>query len=97
MTRTRLLLAIILTLGVPPGIAGAQDISPWLIGQNHWLAHGDEGRTGYLHLLWPRVAESGVRLVRIGGNGYERSFPDRQRLGDERGRSHDPDPRLRRV
>jgi hypothetical protein len=81
MKRTSLLLAIVLIIGGTPGVAGAQDISPWLIGQNHWLADGDEGRTGYLHLLWPRVAESGVRLVRIGGNGYEHSFPDRERLG----------------
>jgi hypothetical protein len=48
----------------------AQEISPVFFGQNHWLADGDEGRTGYLHLLWPKVKESGVQLIRIGGNGY---------------------------
>ena len=42
-----------------------------LFGQNHWLAQGDENRTGYLHLLWPKVKESGVQLIRIGGNHYE--------------------------
>lgn len=52
------------------GLLAAQDISPVLFGQNHWLAQGDEGRTGYLHLLWPQVKQSGVQLVRIGGNGY---------------------------
>jgi hypothetical protein len=72
---------VLLVPGLTSGVAGAQDISPWLFGQNYWLADGDEGRTGYLHLLWPRVAESGVRLVRIGGNGYEHHFPDRERLG----------------
>ena len=49
----------------------AQEISPLLFGQNHWLAQGDENRTGYLHLLWPKVKASGVQLVRIGGHEYE--------------------------
>lgn len=49
---------------------GAQEISPVFYGQNHWLADGDENRTGYLHLLWPKVGESGVQLIRIGGNAY---------------------------
>jgi len=40
----------------------AQEISPVFFGQNHWLADGDEGRTGYLHLLWPKVKESGIQL-----------------------------------
>ena len=45
------------------------------------MEQGSEGgRPGYLHLLWPRVTESGVRLVRIGGNGYEHGFPDEKRL-----------------
>jgi hypothetical protein len=72
--------ALALALGVPAA-AGAQDVSPYLFGQNYWMEQGSEGgRRGYLHLLWPRVAESGVRLVRIGGNGYEHSFPDERRL-----------------
>ena len=59
----------------------AQEISPYLFGQNHWLAQGDEGtRPGYLALLWPRVEASGVRMIRIGGNGYERHMPDSLRL-----------------
>jgi len=58
----------------------AQEISPFLFGQNHWLANGDEGRVGYLNQLWPKVKASGVKMVRIGGNGYERQFPDRARL-----------------
>lgn len=45
-------------------------ISPYLFGQNHWIADGDEGRTGYIHLLWPKINDSGIRLVRIGGNHY---------------------------
>jgi hypothetical protein len=49
----------------------AQEISPWLFGQNHWIDKGDEGnRPGYIHMLWPKIGESGITLVRIGGNGY---------------------------
>lgn len=59
----------------------AQEISPYLFGQNHWLATGDEGsRVGYLDQLWPKVKESGVKIIRIGGNGYNHHFPERQRL-----------------
>jgi hypothetical protein len=58
----------------------AQEISPYLFGQNHWLASGDEGRVGYVQDLWPEVKASGVKMVRIGGNGYERQFPERSRL-----------------
>lgn len=66
MKRIRqLLLSLIAT-----GLVGAQEISPVFYGQNHWLADGDENRTGYLHLLWPKVKESGVQLIRIGGNAY---------------------------
>jgi len=74
-----LILLLALASGVPARAAG-QAISPYLFGQNYWLEGGGEGRAGYLHLLWPKVAESGVRLIRIGGNGYEHSFPERQRL-----------------
>lgn len=49
----------------------AQNISPYLYGQNHWMANGDDDkRPGYIHLLWSQVEYSGVKLVRIGGNGY---------------------------
>ncbi|WP_331351322.1 hypothetical protein [Cellvibrio sp. UBA7671] len=58
----------------------AQPISAYLYGQNHWLADGDEGRVGYIHNLWPQVKASGVKTVRIGGNGYERNFPSRNQL-----------------
>ena len=61
--------------------SNAQEISPYLFGQNHWIAQGDEGtRVGYLHLLWPKVKESGIKSVRIGGNGYNHNLPERQRL-----------------
>jgi hypothetical protein len=67
-------------LGFAAGVQ-AGDISPYLFGQNHWIAAGDEGsRPGYLHQLWPMVEASGVRLIRIGGNGYNHRLPDRQRL-----------------
>lgn len=62
-------------------INSAQDISPWLFGQNHWMAESDEGkRPGYINQLWPQVKESGIKLVRIGGNGYEHRFPNNERL-----------------
>ena len=80
MQRTRLALTVTLAFALA-GPAGAQTLSPWLFGQNYWLEQGSEGgRPGYLHLLWPRVTESGVRLIRIGGNAYEHDFPTRERL-----------------
>ncbi|RPH90083.1 MAG: hypothetical protein EHM72_19575, partial [Calditrichaeota bacterium] len=79
MKMKRTLLVTLLTVGLV-GSAIAQDISPYLFGQNHWLAQGDEDRVGYIHLLWPKVKESGVKVVRIGGNGYNRNLPERQRL-----------------
>ncbi len=80
MKRRCLSLAFALALGLPAA-AGAQAISPYLFGQNYWMEQGSEGgRPGYLHLLWPRVTDSGVRLVRIGGNAYEQSFPEEKRL-----------------
>ena len=61
--------------------SNAQKISPYLFGQNHWIATGDEGtRIGYLNLLWPKVKESGIKCIRIGGNAYNHKFPERQRL-----------------
>jgi hypothetical protein len=61
--------------------AAAQTISPYLFGQNHWMDRSDEGRRpGYLYMLWPKVGESGVKIIRIGGIGYENNFPSRERL-----------------
>jgi hypothetical protein len=58
-----------------------QEISPYLFGQNHWLATGDEGtRIGYMDVLWPKVKASGVKSIRIGGNGYNHNMPERKRL-----------------
>lgn len=75
-----LLGCVVATLLVAMPVLHAQEISTYLYGQNHWMAGSDEqGRPGYLHLLWPRVQQSGVRLIRIGGNGYLR-MPDRHRL-----------------
>ena len=78
MKRTILLTIVILGLIIQ---SNAQEISPYLFGQNHWLATGDEGtRIGYMHLLWPKVKESGVKCIRIGGNAYNHDFPERKRL-----------------
>jgi hypothetical protein len=78
MKRAILLTIVILSLSIR---SNAQEISPYLFGQNHWLATGDEGnRIGYMHLLWPKVKESGVKCIRIGGNAYNHDFPERKRL-----------------
>lgn len=76
----KLVFTIVLFWGLVPFIS-AQEISPWLFGQNHWMEQNDErDRPGYLSLLWPQVQESGIKTVRIGGNGYNRRFPDREKL-----------------
>ena len=59
----------------------AQEISPCLFAQNHWMDKGDEGkRPGYIHLLWPKIKESGVQAIRIGGGGYQGRLPNRDKL-----------------
>ena len=64
-----------------PVLSNAQEISPYLFGQNHWIATGDEdNRIGYIDVLWPKVKESGVKCIRIGGNAYNHRFPERRRL-----------------
>lgn len=78
MKKLALILLMVLCFMQP---ADAQEINSQLFGQNHWMAKSDEGnRPGYLHLLWPKVKESGVKTVRIGGNGYEHRFPDNNTL-----------------
>jgi hypothetical protein len=73
-----ILLIIIISLNIR---INAQEISPCLFGQNHWIATGDEGnRIGYMDVLWPKVKESGVKCIRIGGNAYNHRFPERKRL-----------------
>ncbi len=58
-----------------------QEISPYLFGQNHWMDRSDEGRRpGYLYMLWPKIKESGVKSIRIGGGGYQRRLPSRDKL-----------------
>jgi hypothetical protein len=72
---------LIIAIMVFSSTVNAQEISPWLFGQNHWMEDRDEGdRPGYLSILWPKVGESGITMVRIGGNGYEHRFPDNNRL-----------------
>jgi hypothetical protein len=75
------ILKLIIVIGMITLSVNAQEISPWLFGQNHWMDSRDEGeRPGYLSMLWPKVGESGIKMVRIGGNGYEHHFPDHHRL-----------------
>jgi hypothetical protein len=75
-----LFVAAIWTMLISAPAMSQTTISPYLFGQNHWLADGDEGRVGYLEELWQKVGQAGVTMVRIGGNGYERDFPNRPRL-----------------
>ena len=78
----KVILLLLVALALSTG-SNAQELSPYLFGQNHWIAQGDEGtRVGYLHLLWPEVKESGIKSVRIGGNGYNHNLPERKRLSD---------------
>jgi hypothetical protein len=78
MKRVKMLLIMILAF---TSMANAQQISPWLFGQNHWMEKTDEGkRPGYLYMLWPKVKESGIKTVRIGGGGYNRRLPVREKL-----------------
>jgi len=61
--------------------ANGQKISPYLFGQNHWMERTDEGRRpGYIYMLWPKIEASGIKTVRIGGGGYNRSLPVREKL-----------------
>jgi hypothetical protein len=55
----------------------AQVISPYIAGQNAWMpaAFGNKVYNGKLDQLWPMVKASGVKMIRIGGNGVEFSMP----------------------
>ncbi|GAB3855339.1 hypothetical protein GCM10028822_26060 [Hymenobacter terrigena] len=65
------LLSILLLSWLTLGTSHAQDISPYLAGQNAWLptALGTAVYNGQLDYLWPVVKKSKVKMVRIGGNG----------------------------
>lgn len=45
-----------------------------------WLTQGAEGRTGYIDKLWPKVEKSGVKMIRIGGNGFNKNMPSNDTL-----------------
>lgn len=70
---------VLLAIGCSPTSevdSGQPEISPWLFGQNLWLTDGAEGRPGYIQEhLWSAVEQSGVKMVRIGGNGYDQKLP----------------------
>ncbi|MFY0650719.1 MAG: hypothetical protein JXQ96_01735 [Cyclobacteriaceae bacterium] len=73
-SRTNFILMVVAICIAHPG--AAQEMSPFLFGQNHWMEQNDErNRPGYLSILWPKVKESGIKTVRIGGGGYERRLP----------------------
>ena len=77
----KLLLIIFVTLCINcPGQVYPQqkrvEISEFLFGQNLWLTSGAEGRPGYIIPgLMPKVQSSGVKMIRIGGNGYDSKMP----------------------
>ena len=73
-------LLVIMIIAFAAG-ANAQKISPYLFGQNYWMDRSDEGtRPGYIYMLWPKIEESGIKAVRIGGGAYERRLPNRAAL-----------------
>jgi len=77
----RMIKLLIITVAMFVVSAKAQEISPWLFGQNHWMDKSDEGkRPGYIYMLWPKVKESGIKTVRIGGGGYNRRLPNPEKL-----------------
>lgn len=81
MTKSKTILGIsLILLFITFQTALAQKISPYLFGQNMWLTEGSEGRPGYIDQLWPKVKESGIQLIRIGGAGYDRNMPDLETL-----------------
>ena len=47
----------------------AQDISPWLTGSNYW--HNLHRNSN----VWSQVADANMKVIRIGGNGWERNLP----------------------
>jgi len=51
---------------------GGPGFSKYLVGQNAWM---DRDYGGQLFKLWPRVQESGVQMMRIGGNAYNNTPP----------------------
>lgn len=76
--KTILNLFLIVLAGVS---ISAQEISPYLFGQNLWLTSKAEGtRVGYIDQLWPMVGESGAKIIRIGGNGYNKRMPSYETL-----------------
>ena len=57
------------------------EISPYLFGQNLGLNMDSGGYVGNIDSnLWPKIRESGVSLVRIGGNSYDKSLPNNDTL-----------------
>jgi len=52
------LVQIVLCIFITTVSVNAQEISPYLFGQNMWLTNGAEGRPGYIDELWPKVESS---------------------------------------
>lgn len=75
------LFLIVLIFSFQISVVSAQEISKYLFGQNMWLTQGAEGtRIGYIDDLWPKVEKSGVSIIRIGGNGYNKRMPSYETL-----------------
>jgi hypothetical protein len=57
------------------------DISPLLFGQNLRLSNdGDKKEGSYDNYLWTKIEESGVKLIRIGGNRLDKTIPGNDTL-----------------
>ena len=58
-------------------VLSGQAISPWLVGTNHWFQlEGVKAES-----LAPGLKQSGMQVVRIGGNGYNKTWPGDARVG----------------
>ena len=74
----RLIVAVLIVLAALA--CHAQTISPFLVGNNLWLAsRGNPGTTPSTAVM-NLAGEAGIRLLRIGGNEFDRNMPSDQAL-----------------
>lgn len=55
-------------------LINAQEISPYLVGSNYWYQLDQKPEVMSI------IAESGMKTIRIGGNGYNKNMPDNATL-----------------
>lgn len=71
-------LTVIVALCVGLGVVQADHaLSPYFFGTNLWA---DQDVGGQAYLFWPQLKKAGIKLVRIGGIGYNDQPPSMQQL-----------------